>query len=60
MAEAIVKGWPFISSVIGPFTTLLLAYFGQLRKENCDNLNAASGKTIAAGLFSAIGSLIKR
>jgi uncharacterized protein (DUF2342 family) len=52
--------WPFILSVIGPFVILLHAYFGVLRSEQKNRLEAASGRTGATGLVGAISGLIKR
>ena len=61
MVESIKNGLPFILLVLRSFTTFFVNIFWSTkRKENYDNSNAASGKLIAADLFSAIGDLIKK
>lgn len=50
MVTAVVNGWPFLLSVIAPLTVLLHAYFGVLRKEQQNKLNAANGNPIVSGL----------
>lgn len=60
IVKATVSGWPFILSVIGPLVTLLLAYFGVLKKEQKDRLDAASGSTSPAGLVGVISGLFKK
>jgi hypothetical protein len=57
LVEAVMDGWPFILSVIGPFVTLLWAYFGVLKQEHRGRLNAAQGKetpSIVSTLLSVI------
>jgi len=58
MAQAIQDGWPFVVSVITPFVTLLWAYFGILKQENRDKLDAANNLPTRAG--GIISSLLKR
>ena len=43
MTTAVVNGWPFIGAVVAPLVALLYAYFGILRKEDKDRLDAYSG-----------------
>lgn len=43
MVEKIVNGWPFVAAIVGPFVTMLLGYFGILRKEHATKYNAAIG-----------------
>lgn len=50
MLSAINGGWVFALSVIGPLVTVLHAYFGVLRKESADKLNAANGNPIVRGM----------
>lgn len=45
MVSAVMNGWPFILAVIGPLVTVLLAYFGVLKQEHKDKLDAAGGNT---------------
>ena len=55
MMNAVNNGWPFILSVLGPLVTLLLAYFGVLRKEHQNKLNASNGHPIVSGIASLFG-----
>lgn len=43
MVNTISDGWPFVLTIVGPFVTLLYAYFGVLRSERKDVLNAFTG-----------------
>ena len=52
MVTAVVNGWPFILGVVGPLVVLLHAYFGVLRKEQQNKLNAANGHAIVSGISS--------
>ncbi len=60
MVKTIMDGWPFIVGVNGTLATLLLAYFGVLRKEHKQKMDAALGQSPVAGIAGLIGSLIKR
>lgn len=61
MVETVSSGWPFILSVIGPFVTLLWAYFGILRQEHKARLAAADNKPAApAGITGLISALVNR
>ena len=51
---AIVDGWPFLSALLWPFTALLLGYFGILRKENQNKLNAANGFDVQRGILDSL------
>jgi len=55
MIETIMNGWVFLGTLIAPFVTVLHAYFGVLRKENKQKIEAASGQPVGslAGLMSA-------
>lgn len=59
MVTAVTDGWPFVAAVVGPFVTLLWAYFGVLKQEQRNRLNAANGSTSGA-LSSIISQIIKR
>lgn len=51
IVDAIMDGWPFMLSVIGPFVVLLQAYFGVLRDESKSRLN---GGQSGSGFLSSI------
>lgn len=59
MVKTIMDGWPFVLGVIGPFVMLLRAYFGVLRQEHRQRLDAAGG-TPSPGVVGALAALIKR
>ena len=58
MVTAVTEGWPFVAALVGPFVTLLWAYFGVLKQEQRNRLNAANGST--SGVLSSIISQIMR
>lgn len=60
MVSAVMAGWPFILAAIGPFVTLLLAYFGVLKKEHQNRLNAAQGLSVQSGIVGLVSGLLKR
>lgn len=43
LVVAVNDGWPFIAGLIAPFVTVLYGYFGILRSEHRQRLNAAQG-----------------
>lgn len=51
IVDAIMEGWPFMLSVIGPFVVLLQAYFGVLRDESKNRLNGGQSK---GGFLSSV------
>ena len=59
MVKAVVDGWQFILAVIGPLVSLLWAYFGILKTEHKNRLNAAGGAP-TGGLVGALARLLKR
>lgn len=59
LVAAVVDGWPFVAAVIAPFVTLLWAYFGVLKNEQRNRLNAANGST-AGPLGGIISKLLNR
>lgn len=60
MVKAVMEGWPFILAITAPFSVILQAYFGVLRKENKDKMDAANGISQPTGfLGSVISKLIK-
>lgn len=46
LVNSIVNGWPFVGGLITPFVLWLNAYFGVLRRERADELNANNGHPI--------------
>jgi len=56
----LTDGWPFILAVTATFTTLLLAYFGILKQEHKNKLDAANGVSTPAGNTGILSSIIKR
>lgn len=59
LVAAVVDGWPFVTAVVGPFVTLLWAYFGVLKQEQGNRLNAANGST-TSGLGGILSNILKR
>lgn len=59
LVTAVMGGWQFVLAVIGPLVTLLWAYFGILKQEQRNKLNAATGST-QAGIAGILSSIIKR
>lgn len=59
LVTAIMGGWQFVLAVIGPLVTLLWAYFGILKQEQRNKLNAATGST-TGGLSGIISTLVNR
>jgi hypothetical protein len=57
--SAVSEGWPFVLTTIGPFVTLLLAYFGVLRNEHKQKMNAAVGNS-SGGIAGLISLLTKK
>lgn len=60
MVEQVVNGWPFLLAVTAPLVGLLNAYFGILKREQADKLNASQGAPVSSGLMGLVSSLIKR
>lgn len=60
IVKAIMEGWQFVLAVIGPLVTLLWAYFGVLKTEHKNKLNAASGLTEPSGLGGLISKLMDK
>lgn len=56
MVSAIMEGWPFLLAVLGPLVVLLRAYFGVLKTEQKNRLDAANGSTGTAvsGILSKL------
>lgn len=60
MVNAIMNGWPFVVSITGTLSTVLLSYFGHLVKEGKNKMDAANGVSQPSGIAGLIGSLIKK
>lgn len=60
MAKSIIDGWPFVLAAIGPLVYLLHAYFGILKSEQKNKLDASNGVSHAEGLGAFIGNIFKR
>jgi len=58
--KTVVDGWPFILVVIAPLVVLLHTYFGVLKKEHKDRLDAANGAANPAGIVGLVSSLFKK
>lgn len=60
LVKTVMGGWQFILAVIGPLVTLLWAYFGVLKQEHKNKLDAANGSSTPAGIAGILSSIIKR
>ena len=60
MIKAVMDGWTFILAVIGPLVTLLWAYFGVLKVEHKNKLDAAGGTSGPSGVAGLLSSLISK
>jgi len=59
LIKAVMDGWAFILAAIAPLTVLLQSYFGVLKAEQRNRLDAANGST-TSGIVGLISSFIKR
>ena len=60
MVETIMNGWPFIVGLNGTLATLLLRYFGVLKQEQKNKLDAANGNTQPSGVMGLLTTLVNR
>lgn len=60
MVKTVLEGWPFILAMNAPLVTLLWAYFGVLKTEHKNKLDAANGSTAPAGITGLLSSLISK
>lgn len=58
MVESIMNGWPFVVGVTGTLTALLLSYFGVLRQEHKQRMDAANGVANPTGLAGVMSAII--
>lgn len=57
---AVTDGYAFVLSVIGPLVTLLWAYFGILRAEQKNRLDAARGNSTPSGVGGILANIVTR
>jgi len=57
MIDSIMGGWQFVLAVIAPFVTLLLGYFGILKQESKNRLDASNGKSEPTGIASIVKAI---
>ena len=60
MVKAVVDGWPFILAAIGPLVALLRSYFGVLKHEQKNKLDAACGHSTPAGVSGILSKILNR
>jgi hypothetical protein len=60
MIKEVVDGWPFILAAIGPLVTLLWSYFGVLKQEHKNKLDAANGGSTPGGLSGILSRVLNR
>ena len=54
VVKATMAGWPFVLTIIAPFMILLRSYFGVLKAEHSDRLNAAGGLPLAPSVLTRL------
>jgi len=59
LVKSVMDGWAFIAILIGTPTTVLLAYFGVLKQEHKQRLNAASGNK-EVGIIGSLAKLLQK
>jgi len=55
--KAVMDGWPFIVAVLAPLVTLLHAYFGVLKHEHKQKLDAANGVANPQGIAGMLAGM---
>lgn len=60
LVAAVMGGWEFVLAVIMPFVTLLWAYFGILKQEHKQKLDAANGQSTPTGIAGILSTVLKR
>lgn len=60
MVNTIMGGWQFILAMIGPLVTLLWSYFGVLKAEHKNKLDAANGSSTPSGITGLLSTLISK
>ena len=60
MVKTVMDGWIFIVGVNGTLATVLLTYFGSIRKEHKQKMDAAGGNPQPGGIVGLITGLVSR
>ena len=60
MVRTVMDGWPFVVAVTAPLVVLLRAYFGVLKQEHNNRLDAAGGHPTRGGLAGLLSAITKR
>jgi len=55
--KAVMDGWPFVLAVMGPLVVLLHAYFGVLKQEQKNKLDAANGVAQPSGIAGMLAGM---
>lgn len=58
LVQTVMNGWPFILAVMGPLVILLHAYFGVLKQEHKNRLDAATGNKSTGVIGGILSKLI--
>ena len=58
IVKAAQEGALFVTAVNAPLVTVLLVYFGVIRKEHKQRMDAANGATAPGGIMGALASLL--
>jgi len=60
MVDTVVNGWQFILAAIAPLVTLLWAYFGVLKTEHKNKLDAANGVSTQSAVSGILSAIVNR
>lgn len=60
LVKSITDGWPFVAAIILPFVGWLNRYFGILKSEHKNRLDAAGGNITQEGIAGIISAALKR
>lgn len=60
IVNAVTESWMMVVSLITPLITVLLAYFGHLKTEHKNKMDAANGSTTPNGIAGLLASIIKK
>ena len=60
MVKTVVEGWPWLFAVLAPLVALLRSYFGVVKQEQKNKLDAVTGRSTPAGIAGILSSLINR
>lgn len=59
LVTSVTDGWPFVAALVGPFVTLILGYFGILKTEHKNRLDAANGSNNPSGIAGIIKAITR-